>query len=258
MSPSPRNSPDTLTKHPSPSSSPSMEQHSTSSLPASYDHFSHPSDASVTSSHQSLGPSMIQPPSIYGSSPSMYGSSLSMYGSSPSSTYGSSPSMHVSSPFAHGASPFVHGSSPFVHGSSPSSTSRVVEGGGGVGVSGSSYGGREAVHTYNPAKVHAARCTLLLRQLLLQLSALSQEHAVYVPNMVFDFKKQQHQQDTTSSAADVSSIHPVRSSNSISSSSGGGITATDTGLGSPPPPSSVTATTEGSQDACSSVSAEGT
>lgn len=48
--------------------------------------------------------------------------------------------------------------------------------------------GRHAVHTFNPEKVHAARCAVLLRQLLLQLSALVQEHAVYSPTMLFQFK----------------------------------------------------------------------
>uniref|UniRef100_A0A6A7FY64 Protein FAM160A1-like isoform X1 n=2 Tax=Hirondellea gigas TaxID=1518452 RepID=A0A6A7FY64_9CRUS len=47
---------------------------------------------------------------------------------------------------------------------------------------------RRAVHSYNPAKVHAARCAVMLRQLLLELSALAQEHAVYTPVMIFDFR----------------------------------------------------------------------
>ncbi|XP_018019872.1 FHF complex subunit HOOK interacting protein 1A isoform X2 [Hyalella azteca] len=46
---------------------------------------------------------------------------------------------------------------------------------------------RQTVHSFNPEKVHAARCAILLRQLLLDLSALAQEHAVYCPQMIFDF-----------------------------------------------------------------------
>ncbi|KAF2366466.1 Retinoic acid induced 16-like protein [Trinorchestia longiramus] len=60
---------------------------------------------------------------------------------------------------------------------------------------------RHAVHSYNPQKVHAARCAILLRQLLLSLSALAQEHAVYAPEMVFDFNSK----NSTSGCGDASS-----------------------------------------------------
>jgi len=39
----------------------------------------------------------------------------------------------------------------------------------------------------NAQKVHAARCTLMMRELLLELTAMAQEHAVYSPQKLFNF-----------------------------------------------------------------------